>query len=61
MFFKFAGAAVGLYVVYALAAGEIYARRGLWGAIWKRAEQPLRYWSGVVAYAILAVALIFWF
>jgi hypothetical protein len=59
--FKIVGAVVALYVLYALYAGEVYAKRGWWGATSKRGEQSLRYWSSIVVYTILAVALFFVF
>jgi len=56
--FKLLGAMVALYVVHALSVGEVYAKRGLWGATSKRSEEPIRYWSTVVVYGILSVALV---
>ena len=59
--FKVLGMLMALYVVYALAAGQVYARSGLWGALWKRSEQPFKYWSAVTVYGGLSVALFFVF
>ena len=56
--FKMLGILVALYVVYALAAGQVYARRGVWGALLKRSENPFRYWAAVTAYSCLSAALI---
>jgi hypothetical protein len=56
--FKLLGVVVALYVVHALSVGEVYAKRGVWGATSKRSEEPIRYWSTVVVYGILSVALV---
>jgi len=49
---------VALYVVHALSVGEVYAKRGVWGATSKRSEEPIRYWSTVAVYGILSIALV---
>jgi len=59
--FKILGILVALYVVYALAAGQVYAKRGLWGAVSKRANDPFDYWTAVTVYTGLSAALIFLF
>jgi hypothetical protein len=59
--FKLLGVVVLLYIVYALSAGEVYAKRGIWGARSTRAEEPFRYWSTIVVYTILSAALLFVF
>jgi hypothetical protein len=59
--FKLVGVMVALYVVYALSVGEVFAKRGIWGAISRRAEQPFQYWSTIVVYAILSAVLFFIF
>jgi hypothetical protein len=56
--FKILGVLVGLYAVYALVAGQVYAKRGPWGATSKRAEDPLNYWAAVTVYLGLSAALI---
>ena len=55
--FKLLGVMVALYVVHALSVGEVYAKRGVSGATSKRGEEPFRYWSTIVVYAILSIAL----
>ena len=55
--FKLLGILVALYVVYALSTGQVYARRGLWGAQVKRSENSLYYWAVVTVYGGLSVAL----
>ena len=59
--FKILGMLVALYVAYALAAGQVYAKRGPWGAMSKRAEDPFNYWAAVTVYTGLSAALIFVF
>jgi len=56
--FKGLGALLASYVAYGLTVGEIYAKRGPWGANVKRAEQPFNYWSTIVVYAGLSAALL---
>ena len=43
--FKLLGILVALYVAYAVATGQVYAKRGLWGSLCKRSERPLYYWA----------------
>jgi hypothetical protein len=59
--FKILGILVALYVVFALAAGEVYAKRGPWGAMSKRTDDPFNYWAAVTVYTGLSAALIFVF
>ena len=59
--FKLLSALLAAYVAYGLTVGEVYVKRGVWGANVKRAEQPLQYWSTIVIYAGLAGALFFVF
>jgi hypothetical protein len=59
--FKGLAALLASYLAYGLTVGEIYAKRGVWGANVKRAEQPFNYWSTIVVYAGLAAALFFAF
>ena len=59
--FKILGILVALYVVYALAAGQVYAKRGPWGATSKRSDDPFNYWAAVVVYTGLSAALVFVF
>ena len=59
--FKVLGVVLLLYVVYGVSVGEIYAKRGIWGATIKRDDQPVGYWSTIVVYAGLSLALFFVF
>ena len=56
--FKVLGVMLGLYVVYALSIGEVFAKHGVWGRTSKRSEHPFRYWSGIVVYIVLSVVLL---
>ena len=57
MIFKIIGLCVALYVVFAVVAGEVYAKAGVWGRSISRADSPSEYWMTIVIYAGLAVAL----
>ena len=59
--FKLLGVLVACYVVQALASGAVYARSGVWGRTFRRAEDALGYWSALVAYSLLSLALVFVF
>ena len=49
------------YLIQALHSGHVYARSGLFGRDLSRDAEPASYWSAVVAYALLAAALLFIF
>ena len=49
------------YIVVAVLSGAVYAKSGVWGRTFRRADEPLRYWSAISAYALLSLALMFWF
>jgi hypothetical protein len=49
------------YIVVAVLSGAVYAKSGLWGRTFTRADEPLRYWSAIAAYVLLSLALMFWF
>lgn len=59
--FKILGVLLGCYVVYGFSAGQIYGRYRAWGRMFRREEEPWLYWSTMVAYSALTVALIFFF
>jgi hypothetical protein len=56
-FFKLVGVVVGLYTLYGAWAGEVYARSGAWGRKVRKRESPRYFWTVVVIYAVLSVAL----
>jgi hypothetical protein len=60
-FFKVLGVLVAAYAVYGLSQGEIYGRSGIWGRTFRRDEDAFGYWSAIVAYAVLALMLLFVF
>ncbi len=59
--FKLLGALLILYIAHALSTGRVFAKRGVRGASSKRDDEPVRYWSTIVVYAVLATALLFYF
>lgn len=56
--FKLLGLLVGLYTLYAIVTGEVYARSGVWGKRVLRAQSPEYFWVMIVIYGILAIALV---
>lgn len=59
--FKPLGVLVALYALYAVFAGEVYAKSGPGGRTVTRRDSPEYFWVVVVIYACLGVALIFVF
>ena len=59
--FKLLGALLTLYIAYSVSIGKVYAKRGVWGAWSRRDDEPLRYWSTLAVYALLAAALLLYF
>lgn len=59
--FRLTGALLGLYIVRCLVRGEVYARSGPWARTFRRDAEAFEYWSTLVVYAALTLALIFWF
>ena len=59
--FQALGLLLAGYIVVAVLHGAVYAKSGIWGRTFRRAEQPLRYWSAIAVYALLSLALMFWF
>ncbi len=56
--FKALGVVLAIYTAYAAYRGEVYARSGLWGRTIERSEQPRYFWTVIVIYFGLAVALL---
>ncbi|MBX3700200.1 MAG: hypothetical protein KF903_04295 [Dokdonella sp.] len=59
--FDLLGAMLGLYVVLALVRGRVSAKAG-----WRlreivRDEEPADFWTVIVLYGLLSLALIVWF
>lgn len=55
--FKVLGLLVGLYALYAVVTGEVYAKSGAWGRTVSRAKSPEYFWVVIAIYAGLALAL----
>lgn len=56
--FKLLGALVGLYVVIAVARGEVFAKSGVWGRTVTRHDSPEYFWVVVTIYGALSIALL---
>ena len=60
--YRLLGVLLVAYLIQALHSGHVfYARSGLFGRDLSRAAEPASYWSAVVAYALLAAALLLLF
>ena len=59
--FRLLGVLPAAYLLQALHSGHVYARSGLFGRDLSRDAEPFGYWSALVAYALLAAALVFLF
>ena len=56
--FKFLGVAVALYTIYAAVKGEVHAKSGVRGRLVSRRDSPTYFWTVIVIYAGLSVALL---
>jgi hypothetical protein len=56
--FKALGALLLVYVAYAIFRGEVYARAGVGGTTVVRSERPQYFWTVIVIYIGLAIAMI---
>lgn len=56
--FKALGLLLGLYVAYATLQGKVYAKDGVRGKTISRSESPRAFWTVVLIYACLALALL---
>lgn len=59
--FKLLGVALAIYTLYAAATGEVFAKAGAGGRAVSRRESPAYFWVVVAIYAMLSVALVFFF
>jgi hypothetical protein len=59
--FDLLGGLLAIYTAYAVWTGAVYARHRAWGRSFLRSEAPFNYWSTVVVYTGLALALVFYF
>jgi hypothetical protein len=56
--FKGIGILLAFYVCYAAATGAVYAKSGASGKTISRQESPREFWTVIVIYAGLSIALI---
>lgn len=56
--FGLLGAALAVYVVYAVLRGEVFAKAGIAGRRVSRAESPEYYWVVIALYGGLSLALL---
>lgn len=56
--FDLLGIVLGCYTFYAVVNGEVYAKSGVSGKTVTRAESPVYFWTIIVIYAGLAIALV---
>ena len=55
--FKLLGVLLAVYTVISVGRGEVYARHRAWGRTTRREEQPGWFWTIIVIYAGLSLAL----
>lgn len=56
--FKLIGAALAVYVCYAIVNGSVYAKSGISGRNIAREDSPRYFWSVIAIYAVLSLALV---
>lgn len=59
--FKLLGVLLACYVALSLQRGVVFAKSGPWGRHYRRDEDGFAYWSAIVCYVMLSLALIFIF
>jgi hypothetical protein len=59
--FKVLGVLLGLYTIYAVLTGAVYAKSGPGGRTVSKAESPEYFWLVIAIYAGLSAALVFYF
>jgi hypothetical protein len=59
--FKLLGILLSFYVVYGFVNGRVYGRYRAGGRMFYREADPWLYWSTLVVYSLLAIALILFF
>jgi hypothetical protein len=55
--FKVIGVLVALYTAYAAISGKVYASSGVFGRTILRRDSPRYFWTVIIVYAGLSVAL----
>jgi hypothetical protein len=56
--FDLLGVLVGIYAGYSALTGSVFAKHRAWGRTVYRDQTPWAFWSTIVVYALLAVALV---
>src|SRR5690606_15004745 len=59
--FDLLGVLLAIYTAYAAVSGQVYARHRAWGRTVVQSEEPGYFWSIIVIYGLLSVALIVYF
>lgn len=59
--FKGLGILVALYTIYSVSRGEVFAKSGVWGKTIVRSQSPRYFWTVIIIYAGLSLALVFMF
>ena len=59
--FDILGILLACYVSYSLFTRSVYAKPGPWGRTLRRDEDAFAYWSAIVSYVLLSIALVFIF
>lgn len=59
--FELLGILLACYTAYAVWTGSVFAKQGPWGRSFLRDDEPFRYWSVIVVYIGLSLALVFYF
>lgn len=58
--FKLLGLALACYVAYAVYRGGIWSTNASWrstSVYWERSESPWEFWSSVIIYGLLSLAM----
>lgn len=59
--FKAIGVLLAIYTAYAAWRGEVMAKSGPSGRSVQREDEPAYFWTVIGIYAVLSLALLFWF
>lgn len=59
--FDLLGVCLACYTAYAAWSGSVFVRYRWWGKSYLRDESPGWFWSSIVMYGVLSVALIVYF
>ena len=55
--FKGLGVLLAIYTIYAICAGEVFAKSAAWGKTISRTDSPRYFWVVIAIYALLSLAL----